>query len=608
MIYTNFLVFIAAILIFSTAPISSTGILPHDVGFYGNVLLILGFWIYNRYQFVGLRNRYKREMISIYEAKRNCLTLINRHIILALFLFGIEVYGFNLKYFLIFSPEIGRLESPLNLMGLGLFILHLIMVWHWAFRAMGDLVSLGKSASAYIRSNIKFNVAIIIPWVLFLVFRDILQLMSPGFLDRLESSPFFLLLFFGVFLFIFAILAPVIITRLWDCRPLEDEELKQDIETFSRAQGVRFKQILSWNALNGGLVTAGVMGLFYPFRYLMVTPELRRMLDKNEMLGVVSHEVGHVKRKHLFYYLAIFFGFTVLGIGLWQWLLVLILLFFPQSVSPIVIYGFTQFVVPIVFFLLFFRYVFGYFMRSFERQADTYCFESGIDPNYLITSFMKLGVHLEDNGKKPNWHHYNISQRIDFLRQCIDDPSKIGKHTKKVNRSLRIFGAVIIILSLFSFYAPLNNRINNHIWEKLLQVIIQKDPSNPAIYAQLGELSYQMQNWEEAKNAFEKSLELKYNQATVLNNLAWMYLTCPDKKYSNPQRALILAKDAVELEKNAQNYDTLAEAYFQNAMYKDAYTASFKAFQMATQNEAYYKKQMDKMLRYYNRFKNTMTI
>jgi len=75
---------------------------------------------------------------------------------------------------------------------------------------------------------------------------------------------------------------------------------------------------MSWNALNGGLVTAGVLGLVTRFRYLLITPELIKLLDKDELMGVVSHEIGHVKKHHLRYYLVFFLGFILIGLSVFQ--------------------------------------------------------------------------------------------------------------------------------------------------------------------------------------------------------------------------------------------------------------------------------------------------
>jgi Zn-dependent protease with chaperone function len=606
MIIANFLFFIVAIGVFVTAPVSGTSTLAPVYNIYGLLIVVLGFWHFNRHKFMRLRADVKSETISTNEAKRRFFNVINFHIIIAIILFAVEIYVFDLKKFLAQIPELGQVYTFINAAGLGVFIIHLAVIWYWGFRAMGDVISIGDSPGDYVRSNIKFNFVIVIPWLSFLLLHDLMTALIPTLMARLEESALFQIGYFAGFLLIFSLFAPALITRMWNCKPLENPEIRGPLEAYCRSQGVKFKDIMSWNALNGTLVTAGVIGLVYPFRYLLITPELMNVLDKNDLLGVVSHEVGHVKKKHLLYYLMFFMGFFFLSIGLMGWLNALLVFFLSRDSVNNGLYNYISLFLFFLFLVIYFRLIFGYFMRNFERQADTYCFASGVDPNYLVSSFMKLGVHTGDDGKKRNWHHYSITRRIDFLRRCMDDPGQVARHEKKVKKSIRAFLALLIIASApFLFYTPEDLYYN--LWEMRFKSQIEKEET-PELYAGLGQVSYLLKKYEATRNAYEKSLELQYNQPEVLNNLAWLYLTCPDERYLNPGRALTLAEDAIQLQQAPHIFDTLAEAYFRNEMYKKAYRASRRALMTARGNLAYYRKQLKKMYRYYRKFKNLVTI
>ena len=618
MIYTNFLIFIGAIILFSIGPSTAPtegGSLPFMFNIYGTILAFLVFWHFNRYKFMKLRADLKNDRVSLSFAKKKYQQMTNIHMIIAIFVFAAEVYFFNIKYFLESVPVLGGLESFVNLAGIIVFILHLSVIWYWAFRGLGDTLSLGKSAGDHIKANIKFNLAIVITWLSLLFVLELVNIFSTPWIRLFINSPLGQLLIVGFFIILLAIFSPVFIKWLWDCKPLEDPETKETIEAFCRSHEVKFKQILSWNALNGGLVTAGVLGLVSPFRYLLLTPELVSLLDKDELLGVVSHEVGHVKKKHLLYYLVFFLAYLFISIGVFQlgyglfsgapagWYLVLEgdaasnseLL---GSIIPILLY--------LSLFVLYFRFIFGYFMRNFEREADIYCFRAGVNPNFLVSSFDKLERHLGNDDKKTNWHHYTIPQRVGFLRKCMENPEQVAGHEKKVKRSLRTFLILMLIFLLpFSYllvtspFSPLD----------ALERQLVKDPDNPALYAVLGQLYYDLEEWGKAKAAFDASIKLNYRQAGVLNNLAWLLLKCPDEKFLNPQRALRLARDAVDLNGSSFHFlDTLAEAYFQNSMYKEAFIAAAQAYRLATENHDYYREQMEKMKKFYLRFKDAITI
>ena len=248
-------------------------------------------------------------------------------------------------------------------------------------------------------------------------------------------------------------------------------------------------------------------------------------------------------------------------------------------------------------------------MRNFERQADLFCFQVGIDPAHMISSFMKLGVAHHDDGKRTNWHHFTIPQRIDFLRRCEEKPEMVNQHKKKLNRSLVIFILVMISLILLTYSFRLNSgavEVDLNLFVNNIHQKIQKDPENPGLYKLLGLVYYEMKKWRQSKRAYEISLKLNYNQPEILNNLAWLLLKSGDKDFYDPKRALRLVRDAVELKETHYNLDTLAEAYHANGMYKEAFLASKRALE-ALKTEAnvtgtdrvYLKKQLERMKKAY---------
>ncbi|MCJ7833589.1 MAG: M48 family metalloprotease [Deltaproteobacteria bacterium] len=68
------------------------------------------------------------------------------------------------------------------------------------------------------------------------------------------------------------------------------------------------------------MLTAGVMGLVKRFRYLLITPALLDLLEPEELMGVVAHEIGHIRKRHLLFYLGFFAGYVLLAVFFSQWL------------------------------------------------------------------------------------------------------------------------------------------------------------------------------------------------------------------------------------------------------------------------------------------------
>ncbi|HLP60645.1 MAG TPA: tetratricopeptide repeat protein, partial [Candidatus Deferrimicrobium sp.] len=132
-------------------------------------------------------------------------------------------------------------------------------------------------------------------------------------------------------------------------------------------------------------------------------------------------------------------------------------------------------------------------------------------------------------------------------------------------------------------------------WASIIEHQLESTPDDFKLYSGLGEIYYQLKEWEKAKKAYEYAVGLNYNQPETLNNLAWLLLTAEDEALRDPKRALKLAKDSVELNEAAHTLDTLAEAYYQNHMYPEALNTAKRSLELAAENRSYFKKQYEKM-------------
>jgi tetratricopeptide (TPR) repeat protein len=110
-----------------------------------------------------------------------------------------------------------------------------------------------------------------------------------------------------------------------------------------------------------------------------------------------------------------------------------------------------------------------------------------------------------------------------------------------------------------------------------------------------------MEKLEEAIETYEKIILLDESQAVALNNLAWILLTVSHDPQKDKERALILAKKAADLNREAFILDTLAEAYYANGLRREAIETITEAISLATSNRAYYEKQLEKFAAYSER-------
>jgi Zn-dependent protease with chaperone function len=408
--------------------------------------------------------------------------------------------------------------------------------------------------------------------------------------------------YFLVFLFIVAVIGPGIIQKFWRCRSLESGIDRRRIEAVCRKAGLRFADILFWPLFGGRMITAAVMGLVEKFRYILVTEALLKLLNPEEVEAVIAHEIGHVKKKHLLFYIFFFAGYMMIAYVIFDLIVLAVIYFDPVhrlTGGP----GFQQTgvatalfsLVIIVMFLIYFRFIFGYFMRNFERQADTYVYAVLENAQPLISTLEKIAFTSGQPPEKPNWHHFSIRERIDYLRRCESDRSWIGRHDRKIRKSLAIYIAAILFTSGVGYqlsFGDAGNRIGSHFFERVILRELEKHPNSSELHGNLGDLHYSRGNIREAIEAYERSLSLAPESPKVLNNLAWLYATSEDRALRDPARALDLARRAAAHAPAPHVLDTLAESYFVNGMYEEAIAAGTRALSLAGPDRAYYEGQL----------------
>jgi tetratricopeptide (TPR) repeat protein len=236
-------------------------------------------------------------------------------------------------------------------------------------------------------------------------------------------------------------------------------------------------------------------------------------------------------------------------------------------------------------------------MRNFERQADCYVYALFDSAKPLISTLEKIAATSGHSADKPNWHHFSIRQRVDYLKKCETDPSWITRQNTKVKKSIGVYLGCLLLFGGLAYQlnvGMIGERLSSHFLEKVILREIDKGPDNPNLYSLLGNIYYSQQNWSGVQDAWEKALTLDPDHVEVLNNLAWHYATCEDERFQDPERALVLAELAIRLERMPHVWDTLAESYYVNGMYQEAVEAGRQALAMAGKKRTYYEDQLNK--------------
>lgn len=289
---------------------------------------------------------------------------------------------------------------------------------------------------------LKILLGIILPVLLLVIFQDIFNIFNLNF-----EGEFFLFLIFII------IISPFLIIKIWPVKPLDNLALREIILNFLKKNKVKINEIYVLDDLGKKLYTAGIIGFLPPFKYLFFSKPLLSILSPEEILGVVAHEIGHLKKRHNFWLLLLLLNLPLFLLTLLIISFLVAYYFSPQLIDIIknkktlpVSLEISLGIGLIFLAFIYIRYIFSFFLRQFEREAD---FLSAIilkNPQPIISALLKIGEVTGQLYKK-SWHHYGIFERIEFLKNVLTNEEIFNKTQKKFLR-IRIILLLWIILNL----------------------------------------------------------------------------------------------------------------------------------------------------------------
>lgn len=524
-------------------------------------------------------------------------------ILLALLFYAVSLFICDLHYYLNPISLGDQFPALVNISGLSFFFLFLGILWRRAKPAYEAIFARNYSTTAFLVSNIKTNLPIVLPWLLLSLSYDLLALLPfPKFTAFLHSETGEYTSFL-LFLLLIVILFPPIVRRLWNCTPFPEGPLLDHLQAFFKKQNFSAK-IFLWPLFEGRVITAGVMGIIPGLRYVMITPALLEHLTLDELDSVMAHEIGHIRKKHLLLYLFIISGFSILA-GFILEPFTFFLLSRDWYYSTLQLTGLTaenmltaiMAVTVLALMVLYFRFLFGYFIRNFERQADLYVFKAIGSSKSIIAAFEKIAILSGNIRDLPSWHHFGIGQRVDYLEKCEADPSEITRHNRKVRLSLLLYIVLVGIAALGQSLLPSEAwkvTYEEKYTEFILDQKLTREPDKALWLGIAGDLMQHKKMEKKAIAAYDKALALEPTNPKLLNNLAWLLLTSDNTTLRDPKRALEMARLAGMQIPAGHVLDTLATAYWANGFVEKAIETERQAIFADPSEGEYYRAQIIK--------------
>lgn len=215
--------------------------------------------------------------------------------------------------------------------------------------------------------------------------------------------------------------------------PLEPGELRDAIENFAGNAGFRISDIFVMDGSRRSAKANAYFSGLGPRKRIVLYDTLVKEYSKEELVAILAHEIGHLKRKHILKSLMI----STIETG------VLLFLFSLIVDSPVLVKALGAEVPSFHLSLLAFGILYspvstmlGIVMNTFSRnnefQADRFAGEN-YNPEHLMSALKKLSVNHLSNLKPHqayvfvHYSHPPLLKRLEALKQLIKPQSESAR-------------------------------------------------------------------------------------------------------------------------------------------------------------------------------------
>jgi Zn-dependent protease with chaperone function len=320
-----------------------------------------------------------------------------------------------------------------------------------AFHDSGAVGSPFWTRGAYIGFHIRQNLGLVAAPVGLLILQKALKRLFAAYQNE------WTFLFGVVGLLVCAFIGlPWVLRFVLRLRPLPEGDLRRRLLKAGQRHRFACSNIMEWNT-HGAVANAMVVGIVPWIRYVILTDRLIADLTPDELEAVFGHEMGHIKHRHMIYYL----GFLLISLAVVAGLYELGSKYLPLQGSSALISEDVA-AIPLVGLVgAYIFVVFGFLSRRCERQADLYgcrtvscagaecgghdagteCFAGGkgICPTGIQTFINALekvarlnGISRSRPGWLHSWQHWTIARRVDFLESVRSQPLEERRFQRRV--------------------------------------------------------------------------------------------------------------------------------------------------------------------------------
>jgi Zn-dependent protease with chaperone function len=293
------------------------------------------------------------------------------------------------------------------------------------------------------------------------------------------------------------VLLPLFLRWLFRAVPMPPSDMRSRLEALAAKSGLRFRDVLVWRMDRARILNAGVMGIVARFSYVLFSDALLESLTPAECEAVLGHEIGHTRKRHVLIYLVFTMGFVALAYDFMALL--------PKGFGDDFLIG-----MPIIAILVtvYFRFIFGYLSRAFEREADVYAAGLLGTPVPLVLALEKIALMSGDVRELHSWRHHSVAERVRYLSAVGYDPDAQARYHGRVKRIVWLVMAMVALLFAGAVYISAREPEGLPAKIAFYEDMTEKQPWNDHAWIRLGEVRADHGDFTAAGDAFGKALEM----------------------------------------------------------------------------------------------------
>lgn len=342
-------------------------------------------------EFVGYYDEGKYKKSQNYLKDKTKFSFISSSISLVVSIAFILIGGFN--YVDVFARGFGYGEIVSGIIFIVVLVL-LMEILQIPFAAYNTFVI--EEKYGFNKTSVKTFITDIIKnlFLMFVIGIPVFSLIVWFFMEFSSFAWIYASVTVILFELLITFIAPVFIMPLFNKYvPLEDGELKTELEKYAEKQNFKMKGLYKMDGSKRSTKTNAFFTGFGKFRRIVLFDTLIEKHTTQELVSVLAHEMGHYKKGHILKFMIMSFLNTVIIFFLLSLFIGNKDLFAAFKMQEISVYGalifFGFLYTPISMFLSVIQNVIS---RKYEYEADAYSVTTYKNPQSMIQALKKLSV------------------------------------------------------------------------------------------------------------------------------------------------------------------------------------------------------------------------